>query len=462
MKITSILSKLIVEEQSRFQVLYDKLVAPSKKTKEGKPKKGLMTFDDLKQIIFADPTTRFPENFDIDGASIVDMEKVKVGKYTQWLLKNFVNPELNDEEKDYQFGTPEYIRSVARAREMFKEDLYKTTEDLTTFEKIKQHLPQDQRDINKFTIKSLFDTIDNFELPEKLKQKQEKNIVKKTRDGFNHAGGKIIHSGNDWTVIKIEDSGTVGKDAAIYYGGYQDSSNDETRWCTSAPGLTYFEGYLKGTSGQPPGPLYVILPNDDKGEVGKRTGLPKERYQFHFPSSQFMDRTDRQINLVDYLNGPMSEIKEIFRPEFARALTSGSGKSVEINYPQSTAAKYVALYGFEDLFETLPDDITELVMINSSNEEISLDIPPSIRRFKNLNLILLQKLVKSIPDEIGELQDLGYLGFPNNPNLTKLPESIANLNNLVFVNLRNSPNVKMSPKLLEILYEDNDGMWMVK
>lgn len=457
MKITSFLSQLIVEEQSRFQILYDKLVAPSKKNKESKPKKGVMDFDTLKQIIFADPTTVKPENFDIDGASITDMDNVKVGKYTQWLLKNFVNPELYDDEKDYQFGTPEYNRAISRARSLYMEDLYKTTDDLKTFDKIKQYLPQDKRDINKYTFRGLFNTIDNFELPEKIKQKQEKNVVKKTREGFNHAGGEIIHSGNDWTVIKIEDKGTLGKDAAIYYGGYQDGSSDETRWCTSAPGLTWFERYIKD------GPLYVILPNDDKGEVGRRTGLPKERYQLHFPANMFMDRTDKPFNLVTYLNGPMSELKELFKSEFASGLVTDGGKNVEISYPKSAAATYIALYGFEDLFENLPDDITHLLVVNTSNEEISIDLPPTIKRFKNLELLLLQKMIKSIPSEIGELVNLSYLSLPDNSKLTTLPESILKLKDkdLTFINLKNTPNLKLSPKLAENMVERDPGMYFL-
>jgi len=99
MRFTSVLKKLIVEN-SRFKVLYDKMVIPSPKAIEKNPKaKGLMNFDVLKQIIFTDPDTKAPENFDIEGASIEDMDKVKVGKYTQWLLKHFVAPPMTEEFK---------------------------------------------------------------------------------------------------------------------------------------------------------------------------------------------------------------------------------------------------------------------------------------------------------------------------------------------------------------------------
>ena len=82
MKITTLLSNLILEN-ARFQVLFDANVKP-KSSDKGKAK-GIMDFETLKEIIFADPTTKAPENFDIEGASAQDMEKVKVGKFVQWL-----------------------------------------------------------------------------------------------------------------------------------------------------------------------------------------------------------------------------------------------------------------------------------------------------------------------------------------------------------------------------------------
>jgi len=115
MKITSLLSNLILE-QSRFKVLYDKLVVPApgqaKPTdpfKKATPK-GIMDFALLKTMIFSDPTTKAPENFDVEGASVQEMDNVKVGKFVQWILKNFlkpsnealsqINPDINFDEID--------------------------------------------------------------------------------------------------------------------------------------------------------------------------------------------------------------------------------------------------------------------------------------------------------------------------------------------------------------------------
>jgi Leucine-rich repeat (LRR) protein len=460
MKITSLLSNLILE-QSRFQVLFDKMVKPSAKATEKSTKaKGLMDFDTLKNIIFADPTTKAPENFDVQGASVEDMDKVKVGKYSQWLLKNFVSPkpnelELNpDQEVDY--NSREFKNAIAEFRRLFMEDLYKTTDDLKKFERAKPYLPQDQRDINKFTPRSLFDTLKDFQIPEKKRAELEKKEAKKSREGFNHAGGEIIYEGPTWTLIRVKDQGQVGKDAAIWYGGFHEYDQGESRWCTSSPGLTYFNGYIKD------GPLYVVFPNDDKGQVGKKTGLPMERFQFHFPSNQFMDRHDRQINLVEYLNGPMSELKEFFKPEFAKGLVNKGGNKVEINYPDSSAGKFVALYGFDELFESLPVDIEHLLINNKSKEDIALDVPESLGRFTSLQALLLQNIVRSLPESIGKLQNLNFLALPSNKQLQNLPSGIGQIPGLAFINLKDSnPNVKIPNDLREKLSDEGNGFYYV-
>ena len=141
--------------------------------------------------------------------------------------------------------------------------------------------------------------------------------------------------------------------------------------------------------------MYVLLANDDKGLVGKRTGLPQERYQFHFPDSQFMNRADRQIDLVKFLNEEAPDLKVIFKKEFAAGLVGLNDNKAIINYPESASGKFVALYGFEELFESLPATIEHLLINNKSKEDIALDVPESLGRFTNLQAILFQNMIKS-------------------------------------------------------------------
>ena len=459
MRFNSIIRHLIKEEQSRFQVLYDKLVVPNKKDPKGR---GLMDFDSLKQIIFADPTTKAPQNFDVDGASIQDMDKVKVGKFTQWMLKNFVKPSSQDLDDigTSDVNSPEYKNTIKEFKRRFIEDLFKFTDMLSKFEKIKQYIPQEQRDINKLTPNSLLNIIMN--LPEDVKQKINKKDVKsqarqeRKENRFAHPGGEILKEGENYTLIKIEGTGPQQQEAAQWYGGFYDYQNGESHWCTSPPGSNYFMTYAKQ------GPLYVIMANDDKGLVGARTGLPQERYQFHFPSSQFMDRMDRSVNLVEMLNGPMVELKEYFKPEFAKGLVTGNGEKVEINYPQSSAGKFIVLYGFEELFESLPTNIKYLLINNTSNEKVAWDIPESLGKFTNVEALMLVKLVKSLPDSIGNMKNLQFLTLSDNESLKELPETLADLPNLSFVTIRNVPNLVIPPRLAEKMVEEGQGFYYVQ
>lgn len=175
-----------------------------------------------------------------------------------------------------------------------------------------------------------------------------------------------------------------------------------------------------------------------------------------------MDRDDRQINLVEYLNGKMSELKDFFKPEFAKGLVTKGGNKVEINYPESSSGKFIALYGFDELFESLPEDIQHLLINNKSKEDIALVVPESLGRFKSLQALLLQNIVKKLPDSIGQLSNLNFLALPNNKNLESLPASIANLKELAFITLKDSnPNIDIPDVLKERMVEEGKGFYYV-
>lgn len=444
MKFTSILTSLILEN-SRFKVIYDQLVQ-----QKGKKESGKIPFETLKAIIIADPTTRIPQNLgDIDELSAQDMENVKVGKYTNWLLKNFIKPTFPNVDSE----SGDYKRMLKNHQELFLEDLYKTTDDLKKYERFKAQLPQESRDIAKLTPETLFDLVKDFSLEKTKGSKQEKEEAKSS---YQYPGSDIVFKGPKWTVVKIEDKSKLGKDAACFFGGYHEHDKGESRWCTSSPGLNYFDTYIKQ------GPLYVVLPNEAE-KVGQKTGLPFERYQFHFPSNQFMDRDDRQQDLVQLLMGKLGETKEFFKPEFAKGLTSQNGTKVEITYPDSSAGKFVALYGFDELFDNLPDNIEHLLIQNRGKETIALDVPESIGRFQNLEAILFKNLVKSIPDSICRCTKLNLLSLPDNPSLKSIPACIRDLSNLAFINLSGgNPNVHIPEELKSNLEDQGDGFYYVK
>jgi hypothetical protein len=437
MKFTSLLKSIIVE-QSRFEVLLNALTKPGE-DKEGNKTKPKLSKKEFLELVLADPTTRL-NNVDVETATPEELGKVKAGSYVPWLVKNYLLPKTESVPGEYP-----YERELKRAKEVFLEDLYKVTDDLKKFERFKGRLPKEMRDINKLTPDQLYDAVKDFDLTLATTTKAER------KSAPVHPGAKLVFDGPNWRVIEIEDKGQVGKEAACFYGG----NNVETRWCTSAPGASWFERYIKD------GPLYVIFnPNDT--DLSPTTGLPKTRYQFHFPSNQFMDKDDRQQDLVGLLNGPMNEIKDFFKPEFAKGLTGTSGKDFKVDSLSSgSVGKFISLYGLEDLIESLPKTLETFSIQNrDSRETVKIELPKEIGQFKNLVHIITDNVsFKSIPESVCELKNLKFLAVMKNPELAVVPECIANLPSLMFLNLKESPNAKIPSSITEKGEEMQPGMW---
>ena len=434
MKFTSILKRVILE-QSRFELLSDALTKPSK-DKEGNKVKPRMSKEEFNQLVQADPTTRL-NNVDLTDADSKELEKVKAGKYVQWLIKQYLTPKT-----ERQPGENGYEREVAQVKETFMEDLYKVTDDLSKFEKFKGKLPQEMRDINKLTPDALYDAVKDFDLTLATTTKSERKAAQV------HPGAKLVFDGPNWRVIEIENKGPVGKEAACFYGG----NNKETRWCTSTPGTdTWFNRYIKD------GPLYVLYKPTD-GDISPETGLPKERYQFHFPSNQYMDKDDRQQDLVQLLNGPMKELKDFFKPEFAKGLTTGVEKLVIDSFNHGAVGKFIGLYGMDDLISTLPDTLKELQIQNRDKNGVIINIPEEIGRFKNLSMLMFDNCIDRLPESVCTLPKLRFLSLPNNEKLTTIPECIAELPSIYFLNLKNT-NVTLPEKVKEKAFDMGDNMW---
>ena len=435
MKFTPLLKSIILE-QSKFEFLSNKYIKP-KVNKEGKKLKPKLTQQELNTFVAADPTTRL-NNVDLGNMSPDDLNKVKAGKYVDWLINQFLSVKT-----ERQPGENGYERELANARETFMEDLYKVTDDLKKFERFKGKI-KGEKDINKLTADQLYDAVKDFDLTLATTTKSERKSAEV------HPGAKMVYDGPNWRVVEIEDKGPVGKEAACFYGG----NNQETRWCTSTPGTdTWFQRYINK------GPLYVIYnPNDT--DVAPTTGLPKNRYQFHFPDAQFMDKDDRQQDLIQLLTGPMKELKDFFKPEFAKGLTVGGEKLVIDSFTHGAVGKFIALYGLDDLIGNLPPSLKEFQIQNKdSKNNIVINIPEEIGRFKDLNMIMLDNCVASIPDSVCQLQKLKFLALINNKELTSIPECISDLPSLLFLNLKGSPNVEVPNAIKEKGTDMGGGMW---
>ena len=436
MKFNNIIKSIIVE-QGRYEILKKTYTQPKKKGEKVKPAK--MSLEQLNKMVMTDPTTRR------DGDDIK-----KAGKYVNWIIKQFLQIEPNIEAS---YGTPQFKKEFKEKTDLFFEDLYKTSDDLIKFDRFKSQIDDELRDINKLTIDSLFNTVKDFSLEKASTTKAERKEMKV------HPGAELVYSGSKYDVYMIEDQGDLGKEAACFYGG----QNKETRWCTSAPGLSYFNTYIKQ------GPLYVLVDRTDT-EVGEISGLPKHRYQFHFPSNQFMNTDDRQINLVEFLLGEEEGLREFFKPEFMKGLSNADGTEISVEYPKDAASKFIALYGFDKFFDDLPNNLGRLDFIKTSGssrygqesaKDLNIKIPSSIGRFKNMYALHLDGILDELPSEISNLEDLMFLSLPNNKNLKSLPKEMAEKNgneykmkNLAVITLAGSnPNIEIPEEVQTMIQE---------
>jgi hypothetical protein len=111
----------------------------------------------------------------------------------------------------------------------------------------------------------------------------------------------------------------------------------------------------------------------------------------------------KQIDLIDFLNTNEEGMKEFFKPEFMKGIAGEKGNKVIVNYPGDSASKFIALYGFDEFFATLPADLERFEFHKSSGAQLDLNIPPTIGNFKNLKSLKLVNCVASIPEAICEL-----------------------------------------------------------
>jgi hypothetical protein len=218
------------------------------------------------------------------------------------------------------------------------------------------------------------------------------------------------------------------------------------------------------------------LANDDKGQVGTKSKLPKERYQIHFGSyRQYKDRLNGNIpNFVEELaNGKFSEFKEYFKDEFKKGVGSSSFSSSSGNLPGETIIKlnnpnpgatseYVKVYGRGDLEEEnpteklkeqiqkVPKDCSALTIKNDTRENLFIDIPNEILNLTNLKTINITNIAKSLPNDISPLKNLRFVSIVDNPELTKLPDGFDQCPNLVFINLKGTL-VDLGQELTEMI-----------
>lgn len=183
--------------------------------------------------------------------------------------------------------------------------------------------------------------------------------------------------------------------------------------------------------------------------IGKRIDIIKDNS---------IDRLSKED--IALLKTPMlKKLKEELKPKFAGSLTSGGENLTIDSFETGAVGKFVSLYGLDDLFKSLPDTLKQFQILNRNTPGLIVQIPEDIGRFKQLNMILLDNCIDSIPDSVCALPNLSFLALINNPQLTEIPKCIANLPKLSFLNLKGSENVEVPQEIRNKSTDFGGGMF---
>ena len=191
------------------------------------------------------------------------------------------------------------------------------------------------------------------------------------------------------------------------------------------------------------GMINVADPDTKKYYVSKQIDLIKSK-----SLNQLSDSDIAILNLPG-----MTKLKEEMKKKFATDFQSGDNISIRI--PAQKEGKYIALYGFDELIKNLSSNVKFFEIICTEKNYPQYDLPSEFcDRFTQLETLVLENIVSSIPDNISNLRNLTVLNLKGNKELKTLPSSVLKMGNLDMVILRNAPNDFTPPQGFEEYFED--------
>jgi hypothetical protein len=210
---------------------------------------------------------------------------------------------------------------------------------------------------------------------------------------------------------------------------------------------------------------YIGLGTELSGSMVKALKDGAMSYYISKKKEKLLTKTLNQLTTSDIEAIKSKEMRPYFRQlkrKYAEELSNKEmGTSIQLEYPKDDASKYIALFGFEEFFQSIPDNVEFFSMENKTNDVVAVNIPESIGRFTELKTLVIDGMIKSLPESIGNCIQLSFLNLQNNVELERLPESMVNLTCLEFFSLQGSnPNIKVPKKLEEYMTPDED-FWYI-
>ena len=188
--------------------------------------------------------------------------------------------------------------------------------------------------------------------------------------------------------------------------------------------------------------------------------VSKKKEKLLVKSLKELSENDMEVILSKEMRTYLRQLRVKYEQELEGGFDPGQ---VKIEYPNDANAKFARMFGLERLFEILPENMTFFQMENKSNDDIIINIPDSWSRFQELEILVLEKIVDKLPENIGELKQLSFINITNCPKLTSIPQSISQCHCVEFLSLENSgvgPN-DLPPELMKYVESEEEGVYEI-
>ena len=185
--------------------------------------------------------------------------------------------------------------------------------------------------------------------------------------------------------------------------------------------------------------------------------VSKKKEKLLTKSLKDLSENDMEVIMSREMRPYFKSLKAKFTKEIE---TNFDIKLVQIQYPNDINAKYARMFGLRELFDKIPKETKFLTIENKSNDNIILEIPETIAKFKDMITFGAEKIIRKLPDEIGECSSLSFLNVTNNQELTTLPGTLLNCPCLTFISKQGSAlDIKKVPEPLAQYLTVSDELW---
>ena len=243
-------------------------------------------------------------------------EQDKLGTYGKWILSLFQKGNLKNEG---------HVKDI-----------------LTRFDKEKKNLKN--KDI--MTYKSLEDLDNALNDEESYQDQTDRQKLRKTQDAVRKSDlskdAEKVYEDSDWEVWiphTYEASCKLGRG---------------THWCTASTEDDYYYNSYKDNFG---GEYYI--------NINKHN--PDEKYQFHFESGQFMDASDRSIDMAGFLNKNQG-LKKFYGDKFLAEIKDYITSHMDGNTIKLDMRKFSDIYDELSYRDSISSDSIEAILSNDTFE----------------------------------------------------------------------------------------------